>query len=267
MGTEQKIFLDHLEGGVAKITLDNPPLNLTTVEILHQLMDAVINVANDSKVRVVIITAAGERIFCGGSNIKEFPSLRGNFIETKLRLENAIFARIESMKKPVIAAINATALGGGCELALACDFIVMDERAAIGQPEINIGTFPGSGGLFRLPKRVGMTRAMEMLCFGKAVPAEEALEIGLINRIAPAGKVMDAALDFALELSSKPVFAIQCIKKGVKDAFRLSTPEAIEQSLEMTEFIMKTPDSIEGTRAFMEKRKPKFEGAYPYNKE
>ena len=130
--------------------------------------------------------------------------IRDNFIEKKLRKENAIFSRLESMDKPVIAAINAQALGGGCEMALACDFIVLDERAKIGQPEINIGTFPGSGATFRLPRRVGTAKAMEMLCLGTALSADEALEWGLVNRVAPAGGSWQCAYELALELRKRP---------------------------------------------------------------
>lgn len=257
-----KIRLDYYEEGrIACITLDNPPMNLTTVKILDDLLEAVIRVADDDRVRVLIVTAAGERIFCGGSDLKEFPAIRDNFVEIKLRKENAIFSRLEHMKKPVIAAINAMALGGGCEMALACDFIVMDERAKIGQPEINIGTFPGSGATFRLVRRVGPGRALEMLCLGTAVPPQQALEMGLINRIAPAGKSWETAYELALELASKSKFAIQCIKELCRNAYTQTSAEAIEQSLALSEIILKTPDSIEGTNAFLEKRPPVFQDA------
>lgn len=262
MQEKKKILIDYKEGGVAVITLDNPPLNLTTVAILHELLDAVLHVSGDDNVRVVIMTTAGERIFSGGSDMKEFPSIRDKMVETKLRLENVIFLRMETMPKPVIAAVGSQALGGGCELALACDFIILDERASMGMPEINIGTFPGTGGLFRLPRRVGQARAMEMLCLGSKVNAREALEIGLINQIAPAGKVMETAYAFALELAAKPKHSLACIKKGVYESYRQSTPEAMELSMAMTEKIMLTPDSIEGTKAFFEKRTPVFEGAF-----
>lgn len=259
---EKKIKLDYYENGrIARIMLDNPPLNLTTMKILDELMEAVLAVQNDERVRVVILTAAGDRIYCGGSNLKEFPEIRDNFIEKKLRKENAIFSRLEMMGKPVIAAVNAQALGGGCEMALACDFIVMDERATIGQPEINIGTFPGSGGTFRLPRRVGLTKALEMLCLGTALNAEQALTFGLINRIAPAGKSWETAYDLALELASKPKFALKCIKQLVRDAYTQTPAEAIEASMQLSEIILKTPDSVEGTKAFFEKRKPVFQDA------
>ena len=259
---ERKVKLDYYEDGrIARIMLDNPPLNLTTLRILDELMEAVLEVQNNERVRVLIFTAAGDRIFCGGSNLQEFPAIRDNFIEMKLRKENALFSRLENMDKPVIAAINAQCLGGGCEMALACDFIVMDERAKIGQPEINIGTFPGSGGTFRLPRRVGLTKAMEMLCLGTALNAQQALDCGLINRIAPAGQSWDSAYSLALELASKPKFALRCIKELVREAYTQTPAEAIERSMILSEIILKTPDSIEGTKAFFEKRKPVFQDA------
>ena len=262
MDEEKKIYIDYFnEGRIARITLNNPPLNLTTLKILDQLMEGVLQVSFDEKVRVVVITAAGDRIFCGGSDLKEFPMIRDNFIEKKLRKENAIFSRLESMDKPVIAAINAQALGGGCEMALACDFIVLDERAKIGQPEINIGTFPGSGATFRLPRRVGTAKAMEMLCLGTALSADEALEWGLVNRVAPAGGSWQCAYELALELASKPRFALKCIKTLCREAYTQTPAEAIESSMALSEIILKTPDSIEGTKAFFEKRSPVFEGA------
>lgn len=260
--TTGAIKLERFEDGrIVCITLDNPPLNLTTMAILDDLLEAVLEVQNDARARVLILTAAGDRIFCGGSDLREFPAIRDNFIEKKLRKENAIFSRLEQMDKPVIAAVNAQALGGGCEMALACDFIVLDERARIGQPEINIGSFPGSGGTFRLPRRVGQAKAMEMLCLGTALNADEALRAGLINRIAPAGQSRETAYSLALELASKPRFALACIKKLVREAYTQTLAEAIEASLALSEVILKTPDSIEGTKAFFEKRKPVFEGA------
>ena len=262
MENNKKIYIDYFdEGRIARITLDNPPMNLTTLKILDELMEAVLKVSFDDKVRVVVITAAGTRIFCGGSDLKEFPAIRDNFIEMKLRKENAIFSRLEMMDKPVIAAINAQALGGGCEMALACDFIVLAENAKIGQPEINIGTFPGSGATFRLPRRVGIAKAMEMFSLGTALTAEEALACGLINRIAPEGQAWESAYKLARELGSKPKIALACIKELCREAYTQTPAEAIERSMVLSEMILKTPDSIEGTAAFFEKRKPVFQDA------
>lgn len=262
MGTTGTIRLDYFEDGrIARITLDHPPVNLTTVAILDDLLEAVMQVQENDRVRVVILTAAGDRVFCGGSDLKEFPSIRDRFVEVKLRKENAIFSRLENMKKIVIAAINATALGGGCEMALACDFIVIDERAKIGQPEIKIGTFPGCGAAFRLVRRVGPARALEFLCLGTEISPKEAVAIGLVNRIAPVGCVWETAYDLALELAAKPKFALQCLKELCRNAYTQTPAEAIEQSLELSELILKTPDSIEGTNAFLEKRPPIFQDA------
>ncbi len=261
MEPEEKLRMERLDGGIARIVWNNPPLNLTTMALMRRFEDLVRQAAEDDSVRVVIIAAAGERAFCVGSDIKEFPQIADNFIEKKLRRENAVFSRLEAMPKPVIAEIGAHALGGGCEMALACDFRVMDERATIGQPEINLGTFPGSGGVFRLPLLVGMAKAMEMLSLGTALKADEALACGLVNRVAPAGKAAESARELALALSRKATFALACVKRAVRAAMTQTSAEGVELSLRLSEEIFKTADSAEGVAAFLEKRKPKFRGA------
>jgi enoyl-CoA hydratase/carnithine racemase len=261
MDQEKQLYLKRQDGGIAWIVWNNPPLNLTTLALMRRFEQLVMQVADDKSVRVVIIAAEGERAFCVGSDLKEFPGISDNFIEKKLRRENAIFSRLETMDKPVIASIGAHALGGGCEMALACDFRVIDERATIGQPEINLGTFPGSGGVFRLPQLVGMSKAMELLCLGTALNAQDAFACGLVNRVAPAGQADRIAYELALALSRKATFAIACIKRAVRAAMTQSSAEGIELSLRLSEEIFKTADSMEGVTAFLEKRKPRFEGA------
>ena len=261
MEPEQQVYMENLDGGIARIVWNNPPLNLTTMALMQRFEKLVMRAADDDAVRVVVIAAAGERAFCVGSDIKEFPQISDNFIEKKLRRENAVFSRLEMMKKPVIAEIGAHALGGGCEMALACDFRVMDERATNGQPEVNLGTFPGSGGVFRLPRLVGMSKAMELLCLGTALGATEALACGLINRIAPAGEAARIAYELAYALSGKATFALACIKQAVRAAMTQTSAEGVELSLRLSEEIFKTSDSVEGVTAFLEKRKPNFSGA------
>jgi enoyl-CoA hydratase len=137
----------------------------------------------------------------------------------------------------------------------------MDERATIGQPEINLGTFPGSGGVFRLPQLVGMSKAMEMLCLGTSLSAREAFECGLANRVAPAGEAAKVAYELAWALSCKATFALSCMKRAVRAAMTQTSAEGVEMSLRLSEEIFKTADSVEGVAAFLEKRKPQFKGA------
>lgn len=261
METHGKVTMERLKGGIAKIVWDNPPLNLTTIKLMAEFEGLLRQASDDAQVRVIIVGAAGERAFCVGSDIKEFPEISDNFVERKLRRENAVFSRIEACPKPVIAALNGHTLGGGCEMALACDFRVMDERATIGQPEINIGAFPGSGGVFRLPKLIGTARAMELLCLGRAISAREALDIGLVTRVAPAGKSMEAAYALAYELACKSSFALQCIKKTVGASLSQTNADGVELSLSLSEEMFKDADNKEGVQAFLEKRKPRFAGA------
>lgn len=261
MSVVGRVTCSDLGNGVAQILLDNPPLNLITVDMALFLERALIQAADDPSVRVVVISGAGERAFSAGSDIKEFPPIMDDFVGKKLRRESAVYSRIETIPKPVIAAVNASALGGGCELSLACDFRIIDENAKIGLPEINIGAFPGSGGMSRLPKLIGTSRAMEMLCFGSVLSAQEALQIGLVHRVAPAGKAMDAAYDMACVLSRKAMFSLRCIKEAVLAAPLQSAAESAEMCMRLTETAFKTADCLEGIRAFLGKYKPKFEGA------
>jgi enoyl-CoA hydratase/carnithine racemase len=146
------IKVDKHSNGIVVVSLDNPPINLQTLELMRQLEETVIHLDEDDRVKAVVLTGNGGKVFSAGSDIKEFPGLKDNIIEGKLRRENAVFTRIERLKKITIAAIDGVALGGGGEIALCCDFRIMDENANIGFPEITLGNFPGSGGLVRLPR-------------------------------------------------------------------------------------------------------------------
>lgn len=261
MNAVGKVTMERLPGGVAQIIWDNPPLNLTTMRLMAEFDNLLREAKDDSSVRVIIIGGAGERAFCVGSDLKEFPEISDDFVERKLRKENAVFTRIEACTKPVIAALNGHTLGGGCEMALACDFRVIDERATIGQPEIKIGAFPGSGGVFRLPKLIGAGRAMELLCLGRAISAQEAKDIGLVNRVAPAGKALEAAYALAYELACMPQFALQCIKQTVQASMTQTNADGVELSLQLSEAMFKDADNQEGVQSFLQKRKPRFAGA------
>lgn len=166
MSNKTLITVDRVRLGVAKLTLNNPPLNLNSIEMTRELEKALADIENDNSIRVVVITGAGDRAFCAGSDVHEFPEILDKFVERKLRKENVVFDAVEDLSKPVIAAIEGVALGGGCELAMACDIRVMSETARIGLPEVNLGVFGGSGGLIRTPKLIGLSRTMELMFLG-----------------------------------------------------------------------------------------------------
>lgn len=252
------IIVDRLPNGVARITLNNPPLNLVTLEMSRQLEETLNRLDSDDSVRVVVLTGAGDKAFCAGSDIKEFPQVWDEVIDKKLKKENAAFSRIEFLSKPVIAAIEGIACGGGCEITLACDIRIIADNAKIGLPEIKLGVFPGSGGLFRLPRLIGASRAAELMYLGHFISAREAERIGLVNRVVPAGEAVDEAVRLATEIAGQPFEAVKAIKKGVRESASLSHDEAVELTLELSDIVFKTEDCAEGVQAFFEKRAPNF---------
>ena len=221
------VLLERPVPGVAVIVMNNPPLNLHTLELTRRLERIVIEVDGDESVRAVVLTGAGTRAFSAGSDVKEFPALRENFVEGKLRRENAVFTRIAGLRQPVIAAICGHAMGGGCELALCCDMRVIDETARIGLPEINLGSFPGSGGMVRLPKLVGASKAMELMCLGTILTANEALGIRLVDTVAPAGKALRHAIALASEFAGRDTAQIQRIKRMLRVSRQLGEASSL----------------------------------------
>lgn len=252
----------HLRGdGVATLTLDNPPLNLNAMPTLHLLRRYVAQIAGDTRVRCVVVTGAGERAFCAGSDVHEFQSVMDDVVARKLRLENEAFDGLAELPVPVIAALNGVALGGGAEIALACDLRIMAAGARIGFPEVKLGVFPGSGGTFRLPRLVGSARAFELLYTGDPIAADDALRIGLVNRVVPQVEVLLAALALAARLAAGPALALSMIRREVRAAGHQSTAQAIAQSLADSDAVFKGLDVVEGVRAFFEKRPAKFTAA------
>lgn len=252
----------HLRGdGVATLTLDNPPLNLNAMPTLHLLRRYVAQIAGDTRVRCVVVTGAGERAFCAGSDVHEFQSVMDDVVARKLRLENEAFDGLAELPVPVIAALNGVALGGGAEIALACDLRIMAAGARIGFPEVKLGVFPGSGGTFRLPRLVGSARAFELLYTGDPIAADDALRIGLVNRVVPQVEVLLAALALAARLAAGPALALSMIRREVRAAGHQSAAQAIAQSLADSDAVFKGLDVVEGVRAFFEKRPAKFTAA------
>jgi enoyl-CoA hydratase len=260
---DQLVVVERLEGNLAKLILNNPPLNLVTLELTQQLVEALEELDADESVRVVVITGAGDRAFCAGSDVKEFPAVRDQVVDKKLARENQAFGDIEFLSKPVIAAIEGLAYGGGCEISMACDLRIAAESARIALPEVKLGVVPGSGGLFRLPRLVGPAHAMELMYLGDPISAREAERMGLVNKVVPDGEALPHALNVARKIAQQPRTSVAAIKRGVRESAWLANEDAVRLTLELSDHVFKTEDCAEGVRAFLEKREPRFTGIPP----
>jgi enoyl-CoA hydratase len=252
------------EGAVAVLTVNRPKvLNALNTQTLDELRRAILELKHDEAVRAVILTGAGEKSFVAGADINELAvqSPTGGR-EHAIRGQH-VFDLIEQMGKPVIAVINGYALGGGCELAMACTIRIAADTAKLGQPEINLGIIPGYAGTQRLARIVGKGRALELLLSGDQITAQEAHRLGLVNRVVPAADLMAEARKLAATLASKAPIAIRYILEAVNKG--LEMPFAQAQIFEATLFglVASTEDMREGTAAFLEKRKPAFKGKEP----
>ncbi|MDR1932506.1 MAG: enoyl-CoA hydratase/isomerase family protein [Spirochaetales bacterium] len=247
-----------LDEKIAIVTLNNPPLNLVSLELAAELRQTLARLEEDEDVRVLVLTGSGTRAFCVGSDIREFPAVADDVIGKKLHTENDALNMIEFLDKPVIAAMEGSVCGGGFEVAMACDIRILSEEGRISQPEINLGVVPGSGGLFRLPKLVGSAKALEMMYLGEFICASECLALGLVNKLAPAGKTLEAAAGMAKAIAQKPFEAIKTIKKSVREIGMMGSAECFYKNLEYSKYIFRTADCKEGVEAFFAKRPPKF---------
>jgi enoyl-CoA hydratase/carnithine racemase len=249
------------EGAVAILTVNRPKvLNALNTRTLDELRRAILELKHDEAVRAVVLTGAGEKSFVAGADINELAvqSPTGGR-EHAIRGQH-VLDLIEQMGKPVIAAINGYALGGGCELAMACTIRIAADTAKLGQPEINLGIIPGYAGTQRLARLVGKGRALELLLSGDQITAQEAHRLGLVNRLVTAADLMPEAKKLAATLASKAPIAIRYILEAVNKG--LEMPFAQAQVFEATLFglVSSTEDMREGTAAFLEKRKPAFKG-------
>jgi len=249
------------DGAVAILTFNRPKvLNALNAATLGELQRALEALGADETVRVVILTGAGEKSFVAGADINELAVLTPIQGKEHARHGQRIFDAIESLGKPVIAAINGFALGGGCELAMACTLRIAADTARLGQPEINLGIIPGYAGSQRLPRLVGKGRALEILLTGDMVGAQRAYEIGLVNKVVPAAELLDTARALAQVLAGKAPIATRYIIEAVNHG--MDMPLAQGQFLETSLFgaIASTEDTKEGTSAFIEKRKAAWKG-------
>jgi enoyl-CoA hydratase/carnithine racemase len=244
--------------GFAVVTLNRPPANAISEGLMRDLNAALSAVENDDAVRAVIITGAGDRIFCAGADLSS--AFSGGDVDTFIRFGNSVVRRIERFPKPVIAAINGHALGGGCEIAMACHFRLMKETARMGQTETNLGITPGFGGSQRLPRLIGRTKALEFLILGTQVPAAECLALGLASRLTKEGETLADARALAREIAKRPPIATRLIIEAVDEGLEAPIDKAID--IEVRAFLksLKTEDAAEGIQAFFAKREPNFKG-------
>ena len=249
------------DGAIAIVTVNRPKvLNALNSQTIDELRRAILDLKADDSARAVILTGAGEKSFVAGADINELAvQTPTGGREHALRGQH-VFDLVENMGKPVIAAINGFALGGGCELAMACTLRIAADTARLGQPEIALGLIPGYAGTQRLTRLVGKGRAMEMMLTGAQVPAGEALAIGLVNRVVPAAELMSEARKLAGQLAASAPIAMRYIINAVNKGLEMPFAEACQYEATLFGLVASTDDMREGTAAFLEKRKAVFKG-------
>jgi enoyl-CoA hydratase/carnithine racemase len=255
--------LVHLElGRVALLALDNPPLNLVTRELIGELREALATLAaaDPGDIRAVVVAGRGERAFCAGSDVGEFEEQRGEAGRERLALEQGTWRLLAELPMPTVAAIEGNALGGGLELALACDLRVASERARLGLPEVRLAVIPGAGGTQRLPRIVGPARARELILTGRVLDAAEAERIGLVTRVVPAGEAVGAALAIGEEIAQRGPLAVREAKRLIDAATDVPLEAGLAAELEASVRIFATDDLAEGVAAFFAKRDPEYRG-------
>jgi len=248
------------DGPVATLTVDHPPANALSNQVLTEIEEALTGADRDAAVRALICTGAGEKFFIAGADITEFLKIPKERYAERTALGQRITLQMETMSKPVIMAINGYCLGGGCELAMAGDIRIAADTAQLGQPEIKLGIIPGFGGTQRTVRLMGKSHAMELLFTGDPIDARRALELGLVSKVVARADLMAAAHELALRLAEQAPLAIAAIKRAVHAGLDRPMEEALEAERKEFAAIRFTDDAIEGITAFMEKRKPQFRG-------
>jgi enoyl-CoA hydratase len=250
-----------IDGNTLVITVAREKaLNALNRKAVNELTWALREADGDARLRVVILTGAGDKAFVAGADIAEMAGYTPLEARAFAELGHGVGELIERMKKPVIAAVNGYALGGGCEIAMACDFIYAADKAKFAQPEVNLGVMCGFGGSQRLPRRIGAARAMELLLTGDTIDANEAFRLGLVNKVVPAASLMAEARKCAEKIASKGPVAIELSKRAVRASEELPLTEGNRLERELFALAFTTADQKEGMRAFLEKRPARFEG-------
>ena len=250
-----------IERGVATITLNRPQrLNALNRQMFRELEEAFGKVAVDSGARVLVITGAGDRAFAAGADIREFVEMDPVAALDFSRNAQRIFRTLETMPKPTIAAVNGFALGGGCELMMACDIAYAADTAQVGQPEITLGIIPGAGGTQRLARLVGKQKAKELMMTGDMIQAEEALRLGLVCKVVPAAELMTEVGRLCERILGKGDVALRMVKEAIEAGAQVDLPSGMEMEAKSWAVCFTTEDHAEGVRAFLEKRPPNFRG-------
>jgi enoyl-CoA hydratase len=249
------------DGSIATVTINRPRvLNALNSQTLDELRRLMLDLRRDDEIRAIVLTGAGEKAFVAGADINELAEQTPVSGREHALAGQHVFDIIENLGKPVIAAINGYALGGGCELAMACTLRLAADTATLGQPEINLGLLPGYAGTQRLPRLVGKGRALELILTGKPITATEAERIGLVNRVVPAADLPEAARGLARSLAAQAPIALRYILDAVHKGFEMPFAEGCIHEATLFGLVATTADMREGTRAFLDKRRPSFKG-------
>lgn len=250
--------LMHQKGMTAVLTINKPKANQLSHDVFETMRKYLDTLETDKNIRVIIITGSGDRIFCAGADLSQG---LGDFSAVDfLKRGQDVWNKIEDFPKPVIAALNGHALGGGCELAMACHVRIMKKGARIGLSETNLGIMPGYGGTLRLPRLVGRSKALELMLWGKQLEADEALAIGLVDRVYEEQDFMSEAVTFADELAQRPPLSVRSILKVMSAGYSMPPEMHLKMEREELAKLFATKDCMEGMTAFAQKRKPEFKG-------
>lgn len=259
--TYQNIIYE-VDADFATITFNRPKaLNALSSELIAELSRAIDEVSRNEDVRVLILTGAGDKAFVAGADINELAKLSTLAAKNFAQKGHDVIHRLQQLPIPVIAAVNGYALGGGTEIALACDFIYASENAVFGQPEINLGLIPGFGGTQRLPRLIGKNLAKELIFTGRMVPAAEAEKIGLVNSVHPQETLMEEVLKTAKTMATKGKVSLRAAKQAINSGMDVDLATACKIEIDTFALCMASDDAREGTTAFLEKRSPEFKGS------
>lgn len=248
------------EDDIAVVVIDNPPMNVLSIKVIELFDECLKEVNNNNDCRAMVVTGAGEKAFMAGADIKDLAEIISNSASSLLYTKKIhdSFKRLENLPIPTLAAINGYALGGGLELALACDIRIASEKALLGLPEIKLGLCPGGGGTQRLPRLIGTSLAKEMLFLGDPLTASESVYIGLVNRVVPHSELLPVAKKLAHRIASRPGIAVRLIKETVNRGICSSLEEGLTVERDLLDRAFKTEDAREGVLSFLEKKEAHF---------